>query len=99
MVEYYDGRHELASYTVDTELRRMRYSVVTKDGERFGDEEEDRVRDFLSGRKEHPMLCMANQSIFAEMLEARICRVFFPNEIALLANRAGMCSRGCVACC
>lgn len=51
----------------------MRYSVVTEEGDRFGDEEADRVREFLSGRrKEHPMLRMANQSIFADMLEARI---------------------------
>lgn len=49
----------------------MRYSVVTEEGGRFGDEEVDKVREFLSGRKQHPMLRMANQSIFADMLEAR----------------------------
>lgn len=49
----------------------MRYSVVTEEGDRFGgNEEADRIRDFLSERKEHPMIRMANQSIFADMLEA-----------------------------
>lgn len=50
----------------------MKYSVVTEEGARFGDEDADRVRELLTGRKEHPMLRMANQSIFADMLEARV---------------------------
>ncbi|CAM9295241.1 unnamed protein product [Laminaria digitata] len=88
LAEYYDGKSELASYTLETELPRMSYSVVTEEGDRFGDEEEaDRVREFLSGRKEHPMLRMANQSIFADMLEAVQGRLFRPDlEISVISR-------------
>lgn len=77
---YYGGRDDLAGYTIETELRRMRYSVVTERGDRVGNGEggggeedgssKSSVRDFLSERKGHAMMRMANQSIFADMLEA-----------------------------
>lgn len=101
----------MASYTLDTELRRMKYSVVTEDGrclvgagaaagvvEDPGEKEgpaggrrqgaggeggggsaktdgatdESAIRQFLSGRRDDAMLRMANQSIFADMLEVRV---------------------------
>ncbi|CAB1100964.1 unnamed protein product [Ectocarpus sp. CCAP 1310/34] len=85
---YYDGRDDLATYTLDTELQRMRYSVVTEDGRRLGGDEREGaepglegggrgggggsvLREFLAGRVGDAMLRMANQSIFADMLEAR----------------------------
>lgn len=116
LARYYDGRDDLAGYTLDTELRRMKYSVVAEDGrclegagaaarkaegpgEEEGEEEaaggwrrqeaavdggggrgsaetegatgESAIRQFLSGRRDDPMLRMANQSIFADMLEVR----------------------------
>lgn len=103
LARYYDGRDDLAAYTLDTELRRMKYSVVVEDGrclgaaavaagaesggkkgwEGGGQEGQGvgggggapggtAVREFLSGRRDNDMLRMANQSIFADMLEVRV---------------------------
>lgn len=90
LTRYYDGRDDLATYTLDTELRRMTYVVVTEDGRRLGGDEREGVepeqeedggggggrsvlREFLAERVGDSMLRMANQSIFADMLEARLC--------------------------
>lgn len=93
LTAYYGQREDLATYTIHTELQRMRYSVVTEDGDRlqpapapapaisigtgsmapghegtdYGQDRES-MKSFLSRRKEHAMVRMANQSIFADML-------------------------------
>lgn len=74
LARYYEGRNNLADYTLETELRRMRYEVVTSEGDRVGAEESGgaALRDYLSQRKDHTMVRMANQSVFADMLEASL---------------------------
>ncbi|CAN0460780.1 unnamed protein product, partial [Ectocarpus sp. 8 AP-2014] len=71
LTRYYDGRDDLATYTLDTELQRMRYSVVTEDGRRLGGDEREGVEPELEEVGD-AMLRMANQSIFADMLEVRL---------------------------
>lgn len=103
LCRYYDGRDDLVAYTLDTELTRLAYFVVTEDGRRLGGaagavaaaagREEGRtegvgqggegggeegggsegaVCNFLRGRRDGVMLRMANQSIFADMLEVGV---------------------------
>lgn len=84
----------MVAYTLDTELRRMKYSIVAEDGRRIGGAAfapgaergqgeqgvgdvssvagGTAIRDFLSGRRDSDMLRMANQSIFADMLQVRV---------------------------
>lgn len=103
LCRYYDGRDDLAAYTLDTELSRLAYSIVMEDGRTLGSgtasterrgrtgntgqgrgeegedgggtgESESVVRDYLRGRESGDvMLRMANQSIFADMLEVGSC--------------------------
>ncbi|CAN0140421.1 unnamed protein product, partial [Ectocarpus fasciculatus] len=106
LTRYYDGRDDLATYTLDTELQRMRYAVVTEDGRRLGEDEREGVepeqegdggggggggasvvREFLAGRVGDAMLRMANQSIFADMLEAIQGRLLRPDlEISVISR-------------
>ncbi|CAM9423590.1 unnamed protein product [Ectocarpus sp. 4 AP-2014] len=104
LTRYYDGRDDLATYTLDTELQRMRYSVVTEDGRRLGGDEREGaepelegggrgggggsvLRQFLAGRVGDAMLRMANQSIFADMLEAIQGRLLRPDlEISVISR-------------
>lgn len=67
---YYDGKANLAAYTIDTELQRMRYEIIGEDGNRVAAGDKDLARAFLAARKRHPIVRMANQSIFADMLQA-----------------------------
>lgn len=83
LTKYYEGRADLADYTLDTELRRMKYAVVTEEGSFVGENEKSTgsfgdanvgggkqdLREVLAMRKGHIMISMANQSIFADMLE------------------------------
>eukprot|EP00903_Cladosiphon_okamuranus_P012183 g11426.t1 len=105
LARYYDGRDDLAAYTLDTELRRMKYSIVAEDGRRVGGAVDasgsgsgqggdgggapggTAVREFLSGRRGSDMLRMANQSIFADMLEAIQGRLLRPDlEISVISR-------------
>ena len=50
----------------------MSYSVVTTGGDRVGDKDGATLREYLSEQRQHAMVRMANQSIFADMLEASL---------------------------
>ncbi|CAM9841734.1 unnamed protein product [Choristocarpus tenellus] len=71
LTEYYKGRNDLATYTIEVEVHRMKYEVETEEGIMLSGKED--VREHLTARGGHdPLVLMANQSIFADMFEARM---------------------------
>lgn len=53
----------------------MRYSLVTEEGKQLAQGEPEAIREFLNDRRGDAMVRMANQSIFADMLQASLWAV------------------------
>lgn len=51
----------------------MHYTIIAEDGNDVAMTNMALARDFLTDRTGHPIVRMANQSIFADMLQASTC--------------------------
>lgn len=71
LATYYVGRDDLANYTIETELQRMQYTIIDEAGDPVNEGDAELTRNFLACRKGQTLVRMANQSIFADMLQAR----------------------------
>ena len=75
IMKYYETRPELAQYTIEKELHRMNYTVITKDGTRLTDLEKIRTYHEQSSKssddnKDDLILRAANQSILGDIVVA-----------------------------
>ena len=91
-LEYYEGQPNLAKYTVDQELSRMRYAVRTPSGEQLrGADDVRKYHESLAEDEQTSMLWrLANQSLLSDLMIA-LMEHGYANEELGASVRATAC--------